>query len=245
MKKQSKKDRGAGLSWIIGALILLVAAIMAGIYWKDHAEIREVRFIGHHYTTGDELTNAIPSPVGMHPDSLHFGELIDPVVRLPWVKRADIRLEANGRMILRITERDPIAMMVRGEKRAYTDRDGLILPVVPENPGDLPILYGFPVTPAGDTLDSDAFRIVRDFLIAARNNEFGWTTISEVTWNEREGVVALSHENGVKLIFGDGEFDKKFRTWEVFYAEVIRTKGIQFFESVDLRFSNQIVAREL
>lgn len=244
MSKQDKRS-GTGFSWMIGALILLAAAIMAGVYWKDHTEIREVRFIGHHYTTGDDLTDAIPSPVGMHPDSLHFGELIHHIVRLPWIKHADVRLEANGRMIVRITERDPIALLVRGDERAYTDRDGLILPVVPENPIDLPILYGFPVSPAGDTLTSDSFRNIRDFLIAAKSNEFGWTTISEVTWNDREGVVALSHENGVKLIFGDGEFERKFQTWEVFYADVIRAKGIQFFESVDLRFHNQIVAREL
>lgn len=69
-------------------------------------------------------------------------------------------------------------------------------------------------------------------------------TISEVAYNKEEGVVALSQENGVKLLFGSNDFRIKLENWEAFYTEVIRVKGIQTMQQVDLRFTNQVVTRE-
>ncbi len=106
------------------------------------------------------------------------------------------------------------------------------------------MLYGYSAE-SSDTIKTESFIQVRDFLVAAKTNEFGWTTISEVVFDETDGVVALSHENGVKLLFGRNNFKHKLENWEAFYAEVIRTKGIQSMQQVDLRFSNQVVTHEI
>lgn len=95
-----------------------------------------------------------------------------------------------------------------------------------------------------DTLSSEAFVQIRDFLVSALNNPLGWTTISEIAFDPYDGVVALSHENGVKLLFGRNEFDIKLRNWEAFYADIISVKGINSMQQVDLRFTNQVVTRE-
>ncbi|HBX65194.1 MAG TPA: hypothetical protein DEG32_03250, partial [Balneolaceae bacterium] len=73
----------------------------------------------------------------------------------------------------------------------------------------------------------------------------GWNTISEVVFDETDGVVALSHENGVKLLFGRNDFQTKLENWKAFYTDVIRTKGIQSMRQIDLRFTNQVVTREI
>jgi hypothetical protein len=79
----------------------------------------------------------------------------------------------------------------------------------------------------------------------AKIDGFGWTTISEVVFDETDGVVALSHENGVKLLFGRNNFEHKLENWKAFYAQVVKTKGIQSVQQVDLRFTNQVVTREI
>jgi hypothetical protein len=91
----------------------------------------------------------------------------------------------------------------------------------------------------------EPFLQVRDFLMKAKINGFGWTTISEVAFDQTDGVVALSQENGVKLIFGRNDFEMKLDNWKAFYKQVVRTKGIQTMQQVDLRFSNQVVTREI
>ncbi|MEX0846044.1 MAG: cell division protein FtsQ/DivIB, partial [Balneolaceae bacterium] len=91
----------------------------------------------------------------------------------------------------------------------------------------------------------ESFYQVRDFLMKAKIDGFGWATISEVAFEETDGVVALSHENGVKLIFGRNDFEHKLENWKAFYTDVIRTKGIQSMQQVDLRFTDQVVTREI
>ena len=81
--------------------------------------------------------------------------------------------------------------------------------------------------------------------MSALNNQFGWVTISEVIYDEYEGVIAMSHENGVKLLFGTDDYDQKFKNWEVFYSEVIAYKGIQAMQQIDLRFTDQVITREV
>ena len=66
-----------------------------------------------------------------------------------------------------------------------------------------------------------------------------------MVYDENDGVVALSHENGVKLLFGRNNFQTKLENWKAFYTEVIRVKGIQSMRQVDLRFTNQVVTREI
>jgi cell division septal protein FtsQ len=146
--------------------------------------------------------------------------------------------------MINITERQPIALLADGEKKVYVDREGLRLPVVLGKTIDVPILYGFSTAPMSDTLDSEAFKTVSDFLITVHNNQASNATISEIAWTKEEGVVALTNQNGLKLIFGKGDFSTRLRNWEAFYGEIIKQKGIEAMRSIDLRFEGQIVTRE-
>jgi cell division protein FtsQ len=238
----SLKNRTA-LTWISGSVFLFGLAIMAGIYWERNATVNEVRFINNHFTDDKELSDVIEAPIGLHPDSVDYRELIQAFSTLPYVQRAGIRVDARGRLIADIEERTPIAMLLEGSDRVYIDEEGTRMPVILQKTVDVPLLHqaGFQVEE--DRLTGNAFEYTRDFLMAARNNEFGWITISEVGFDHEEGVVALSHENGVKLIFGLGGYEEKLSYWETFYSEVIRKEGIDQFSLIDLRYRNQIVTR--
>lgn len=230
--------------WLVVAVLSLGLAIFAGFYWEQHSTIQEIRFVGYDFTTQEQLAATFEAPIDMHPDSVNFMELIEHVKTLPYVLDASVRMEASGRLTFQVEERQPIAVLIEDDQRAFVDPDGIILPVVLEKQVDVPLLYGFNIQSEADTLTSPEFVTVRDFLVAARSNGFGWTTLSEVTYNSREGVIALSHENGVKLLFGHNDFEDKLRYWENFYGEVVRTKGIRNFSSIDLRFHNQVVTHE-
>jgi hypothetical protein len=81
-------------------------------------------------------------------------------------------------------------------------------------------------------------------LTNVQDREVSNATISEVAWTQKEGIVALTNQNGVKLIFGKGDFDTRLRNWEAFYGEVVKQKGIEAMQSIDLRFEGQIVTQE-
>ncbi len=228
---------------MILVLGLVGGAVYAGLYLEKNTTIHEVRFSGNEFTSEHELFDVAEVPAGILADSVALPEIISGLRTLPYVEDVSVNMSLRGVLTFRVQEREPIAMLVDGSDRVYVGKGGIKLPVIPGNVRDVPLLYGFPANPESDTLNSDAFRQVEKFLSEAKSNDIGWITISEVTWNESEGVVALTAENGVKLIFGQDDFDRKVRHWEVFYTEVVTRKGIRSFSTIDLRFRDQVVTR--
>ena len=230
--------------WIAGAILVLGLAVMAGLYWDSTMKVQSVQFEGNHFVSTQDL-QLVEVPTGMNPDSMNFGEIRNRFEKLPYVKQADISVSPNGTINIRITERQPAALLIDNKKKIYVDDEGIKLPIVPKKTVDVPILYGFRATPMQDTLQSKAFKTVSRFLTAVRSNNVADATISEIAWSSsNEGIVALTNQNGVKLIFGKGNIDTRLRNWEAFYGKVIKQKGIEKMRSIDLRFEGQIVTRE-
>jgi len=219
-------------------------AILAAVYWSKHVTIQEVKVNALTFVEQQHVNEAAAIPFGVKPDSLNLEEVIRRVESLDYIHSVTTYIEPSGDLRLSVKERQPIGLLINGHDRIYVDHEGVRLPILEGKIMDLPLVYGFSAT-QNDTLRNEAFLQIRDFLVQARNNDFGWTTISEVAFDKEEGVVALSHENGVKLLFGRNDFEMKLENWKAFYTEVIKTKGIDKMQQVDLRFTNQVVTREI
>ncbi|WP_083750285.1 cell division protein FtsQ/DivIB [Rhodohalobacter halophilus] len=235
------------LTLIAGIVLIAGLAVLGGVYMEQNTRIDDVVFSGHYFTSDEELTQSIEevTPIGMLADSIDFGRLMQTIEQLPYVESVDLSMGFRGKLQMNIKERKPLALLIDGNRRSYISKGGVKLPVIHEKTEDVPLLYGFDAAARQDTLNSDAYKKVEEFLVAARNNEFGWITLSEVAWNDREGVVALTAENGVKLLFGHSNYESSLKHWQAFYREVVSTKGIGSFNQIDLRFRNQVVTKEL
>lgn len=245
-KKESHSEISGSINpmpWIAGAVLVLGLAVMAGLYWNSTMTVTKVQFSGNHFVPTSDL-EMVNVPTGIRPDSMDFGKIRNRFDQIPYVKQTDISVEPNGNLMINITERQPIALLADGSQKVYVDQDGVRLPVVLGKTVDVPILYGFKATPMEDTLQNKAFKTVSDFLTTVHNNQVSNATISEVVWTKKEGIIALTNQNGVKLIFGKGDFENRLRNWEAFYGEVVKQKGIKAMRSINLRFEGQIVTRE-
>ena len=231
------------LPWIAGAILVLGLAVVAGLYWSSTMKVQRVQFSGNHFVPTSELKK-IEVPTEVHPDSMDFAMIMNRFEQIPYVKQANISVEPSGNLMVTISERQPIALVADGDNKIYVDQHGVRLPMVLGKTVDVPILYGFSATPMSDTLNSETFKTVSNFLTTVLSKKVSNATISEVAWTEKEGVVALTNQNGVKLIFGKNNFATRLRNWEAFYGEVVRQKGIEAMRSIDLRFEGQIVTRE-
>jgi len=240
-KKESNRTL---LPWITGIMMVIAVAVLAAVYWNRNVTVQELDFNELTFTENEEIEAAAAVPYGIQPDSLDIQAVADRVQRLNYVRSVSSYIEPSGDLRLTIAEREPIAMLIDGANRSYVDAEGVILPILEDKTRDVPLLYGYSVI-VKDTLKDESFLQVRDFLMKARIDEFGWATISEVAFDPNDGVVALSQENGVKLIFGRNDFEMKLENWKAFYKQVVRFKGIQTIQQVDLRFLNQVVTREI
>lgn len=241
----SKQNSNKSLvPWITTILMVTGLAVLAAFYWSHNVTVQELKLNEVVFTEYEEIKAAAAVPEGVKPDSLDLDEVAERVEKLDYVKSAVPYVEPNGTLRLNITERNPVALLVNGKDRVYVDADGVRLPILDDKTRDVPLLYGYSAA-SSDTLTGESFYQVKEFLVQAKANGFGWTTISEVAYDRTEGVVALSHENGVKLLFGHNNFDIKLENWKAFYTEIVRTKGIQAMQQVDLRFKDQVVTREI
>lgn len=225
-------------------MMVIAVAVLAAVYWTRTVTVDELDINALTFTEPEEIEAAASVPFGIQPDSLDIQAVVQRVEELRYVRSVVPYIEPSGDLRLTVSEREPIAMLIDGSQRAYVDAEGVILPILENKTRDVPLLYGYSVH-ATDTLKDEPFSQVRDFLMKAKVDQFGWATISEVAFDPVDGVVALSHENGVKLLFGRNDFEMKLENWKAFYKQVVRTKGIQSMQQVDLRFSNQVVTREI
>lgn len=237
--------KGKILPWATAIMLVVGGAVLAGIYWNKNISVNEVTFSGNKIVNTNTLYESLDITLGVHPDSLNLASIVQKIETIDYVKNATSYVEPNGNLIIRISERTPIGILTGSSNKVYVDKYGVKLPIKPEHTFDVPLVHGFDSRNVADTLKSDAFIAIKDFLTNAKTNEFGWITISEVAYSQNDGVVALSQENGVKLLFGKNDFPTKLENWEAFYTNVVRTKGISSMQQVDLRFINQVVTKEI
>jgi len=229
---------------LTAVLVLVGLGIIAGVYWQQSLRVDTLRVSGIWFNQEADILEAAQVPMGIAPDSLNLEELKNRVMRLAYVKSVHPYIEPGGTLHLSIEERIPIALLVGGDVERYTDAEGVQLPVLTGKTVDVPLVYGFSSIRQTDTLKTTDFIQLARFLEEAKEHNFAWATLSEVAFDPQEGVVALSHENGVKLLFGTDSFTNKLANWELFYTQVIRETGIARIAQIDLRFNDQIITRE-
>lgn len=229
------------------ALLLLVAivgGISLGWYFNRMAHIKSIVVGGNYFTETGTILDQASIPVDVSPDSVSFLEAIKRIETLPYVKEAMMSKRPSGRLEVNVIERQPIGMLINGSSRRYFDEDGVVLPLVMGKTIDVPLVYGVGIRAIADTLESTAFTEVRDFLLIARNDPVAASTLSEIAWSPEEGIVALSTENGIRIVFGSLNLAEGIRNWNLFYTQVIAIRGSSEFSSIDLRFNGQVVTKE-
>jgi len=241
---QIAKSGHGGSFFAILLLVAIVGGISLGWYFNRMAHIKSIVVVGNYFTESGSILDKASIPVDISPDSVSFMEAIQRIETLPYIKEAMMSKRPSGRLEVTVIERQPIGMLINGSIRRYFDEEGVVLPVIMGKTIDVPLVYGIGIRAIADTLESTAFTEVRDFLLIARNDPVAASTLSEIAWSPEEGIVALSTENGIRIVFGSLNLAEGIRNWNLFYTQVIAIRGASEFSSVDLRFNGQVVTKE-
>ncbi len=229
--------------WFLAVVLLGIGAVVAGLYWSQTIKVDRVEVYGTELADKQDILGQAEYTVGMKRDSVSMIKVMKQVETVEFVRSANVSISLNGTMELEIDERQPLALLADNSPKVWVDREGVILPMKLGFDINIPLLRGFSGVQPQDTLDSQAFREVTDFLTKARKDPFTWSTVSEVLHKPGKGVIAISNESNVRLIFGTKEFDRKMKYWKAYYAQVLKHKQQPEHREIDLRFEGQIVAR--
>lgn len=240
-EKRNKPSRNVSPFLWIGFVVVLLS--IAGLWFMNQSwSVDHIQVIGNTFTPTASIVKKAGVPLGVRPDSVKMWQTIHSIEELPWIKRADIELNPPYGIRIHVTERKPTGLLFDGEDRMLIDVEGVFLPLPETQTIDVPIVYGFPIGQAGDTLRHPRFLALASFLNQVSDDPFVSATISEVGITTEDGVLALSQSNAVKLVFGKNEFESKIQIWKAFYRQVILTEGAQAFASLDFRYREQVIA---
>jgi hypothetical protein len=155
------------LWWLVGvAVVVLLGLVALGVFSSSLFDIENVRVVG--------AANSDPQQIAEITDDLRGKPILtadlDAVERrleaLPWVARAEVRMDFPHTVVVHIAERTPVAAFQSADGRwRVIDIDGRVIDVLAGRPVDYPAIFGpGPDAIAGETVA--AYAPVAQFITA-------------------------------------------------------------------------------
>lgn len=252
MRKYNWKKILINTAWILagaGTIVLLGAAIQK----KNHRPCTGV----HIEITGAEkhmfidekdvmeLLKAGGRLEGNATSVLDLRAMETSVERNPWVRNAEMYLDNQQVLQVKIEERQPVARVFTLEGGSfYVDSAALRLPLSEKISARVPVFTGFP---------SDKPVLAKpDSILLHDIVHVGQYLLADSFWMAQTAQVDITPQSGFEIIpvigdhtiaLGNAEnLEQKFDRLFTFYKKAWLQHGINTYEKLDVQYNNQVVA---
>jgi cell division protein FtsQ len=227
------------------ALVLVTAAGAAVYSWLGHSSLFSVRDIDMNrcsYVTREEISGILSGVPKGNIWSLSSKDIGRRLLTHPWVRRVSVRKSFPDRLVVRIDERRPAAM-INLDALYYIDEEGTIFKrLTAYDPKNFPIVTGFS---RGELSARDAVALqnLKKTLELLRWTDSGVLrqNVSEVHFDAQEGYTLVTRDSGLQLKIGTMDFREAMKRVEEAMpklSSVGQARGI-----VDLKTAGRIYVR--
>jgi len=231
----------------LGLLFLAVGLIVSANLWKSNLKVRRVTIEGNRIVETAEITQLIKVLKNAQLQDVDLMAVRHDILSHHFIKDAVVERDLPATLKVTVKERIPLAI-INGSEILYLDEDGVVLPhSISKQLFDLPVLTGMPegMALAPGTMIKhpdihEALQILADSKLVSKDL---YHLISEVRLRNGGDIVLYAAEWGVPIIFGRGEIASKLVRLEAFWNSVVRERGSDNLQYVDLRFDDQVVVR--
>ncbi len=234
LKRKTEKKRVRFL--ILPPLFLVAACAAVFLLIRYSMHLKEIVFIGNSHLKNEELRALIKV---REKDAL-FGVSGERIYRnlkqSPWIKDAVVRRELSGRMLVKVTEGVPIAILSLAGVPYLVDSDGAVL----EQMRDGTVLFLPVIKEIDPRQNGEAYMEAVNFLNVLHSKKIpAYEGSLEIT-GQRPEELTLKVDN-IDIKIGSGDYEKKLERLESIKDE-IRKRNIAI-GTIDLRFANKIIVR--
>lgn len=194
--------------WGTGRLAALVLAIACagGLVYLLTANLLTVRsltIVGAGATEQGQIAETI-GVMGNNIFTVEPQAAAERLAALPTVREATVWPELPDRLVIRLTERQPLLVWQVGSDRFLVDERGLVMAVNPpaERTGNLPIVNVRDTDPPSVGGRIDAALAVKLTVLLHRAPEYG-LPVAAVDYSPQSGIV-LFVDKDRRILFGDG-----------------------------------------
>lgn len=239
--------------WIIlasGLVVLLVAAISK----KNSAQLSQVEIhisgVQNNYFIAEKDVLSILQKVHGHKldkssiKSLDLSAMESALEKNDWIERAEMFLDNNNVLQIKITEREPIARIFTNSGASfYIDSSLTMLPLSDKFSARLPVFTSFPtevkVLKKQDSILLNEVKILSEYINA---HPFWMAQIDQIDITPAATFEMIPKLGNQIIRFGDAtNYAQKFNKLLAFY-QIVQTKvGWNKYSVVDVQFKDQVI----
>ncbi len=246
-----------GPRWRAVAVVLLVlAAGLAGLgiyaeHWRKSVWVKDVIVSGSRLLDPGELQEKADEVLGKNLADVDSATLSDSYAALHYIRHAEVAKEMNGIVRVRVQERMPMAKILNGRNVEVIDTEGYILPYrdLPQSSSVLLQVAGMKSGRVkGERLkkaDERNFAVLKEMTEAVSASEYARLLVKDLFLKGENKTYFSVAGSPTRFIVGnDGDYKEKLKKFEIFWQKVVAKKGLDGYETVDLRFSGRVFAVE-
>lgn len=218
----------------------LAAALVAGGVWayrhtqsNERFAVRTIEIDGAVHTPREALDRVTQRYVGLNLFQIDIARVQRDLGHLGWVRRIDIEKNLPDTLRIKISERQPVALVRNGERLLYVDEEGHPFAELSASVGDsdLPL-----ISDAGGAELIRTVTLLRD--LRSRDREL-YSRVSEVWPIPPRGFALYDRQIGAVVYANDEDVVAK---WRNLYA-VLRAENNPKIEYADLRFADRVIVK--
>jgi cell division septal protein FtsQ len=227
-----------GLRLLLGGLVLVGG--LYGCYRAEKFVINDPRFLlptpeyglespgltvdGVHYTSRLEVLRVFANDFGRSLYLVPLERRREQLLAIGWIRQASIARLWPNRLLVKVTERQPVAFIQTApnprqfSRFALIDPDGVILETPPRANFKLPVVTGVRVSEAQAARREKVHRLMR--LMSALGGLGNRVSEVDVADGDNLKVTTAADNHAVVLLLGSHNFEQRFENFVNHYAEI-------------------------
>ncbi|MEK6755027.1 MAG: FtsQ-type POTRA domain-containing protein [Bacteroidota bacterium] len=232
---------------LITLLVVAAGLIVSANLWKISLKVRRVTVEGNRIVETAEIMQLVRIQTNAQLQDIDLTAVRKDILSHHFIKDAIVKRDLPATLKITITERVPLAI-VNSAELLYLDEDGVVLPhSISRQLFDLPVLSGISseiaLAPGVTMSNPDVHEALQILATSKFVSKELYHLISEVRLRNGGDIVLYAAERGVPIIFGRGDIANKLVRLEAFWNDIVRERGSEYLQYVDLRFDDQVVVR--
>lgn len=233
------------LSWLSGLVVLL---LMTSFGYQKAKEVRVGApdiHIDHHngyyFVQQGEIEDLIREAYPIY-DSLRLNEinialLEESLDNHPSILKSEVYSDFNGRLMIDIVQKKPIARILRSNKGYYLTNQGDSMALSKNYSAEVPLLTG--------AINRTARAQVFHFLQKTNEDDYFRNAFSGIHIHENGHWELYPKMGRHKVLFGTPtEVDKKLKKLKTFYQTIVDESMLNEIKRINLQFTNQVICQK-
>jgi cell division protein FtsQ len=253
---KGKARRILGSPPVVTAMLLMLVMGIAALAWKAsswkrNVAVSKVVVTGVKLLSRRQIESSLAPFTGRKLAEVHEEEILRVLNSQPYIREAKIARELNGIIRVIITERQPLAMTMFQGRPMIVDNEGMLLPdnAVSGRFHRLPQISGItgavPSKAGTWRMAEGDVRMLDSMIAAFAQSDYAGLMLRDLHLAPGNQSWFFVSGSSIRFILGnDGNFKEKLKKFEIFWQKVIAKKGLDCYESVDLRFRERVFAKE-